>query len=138
MAEAVPEMSFELLERLRDAVTGIDSTCHYRYVSSAAAAWIGQPVEHLVGAYVWDVFPEVVGSRQQQAAIRAMEGGEPVDIVWFFDRVGRWFEQRAVPTSAGMIVVVNDVTDREVTGHRAERLVELGQELAGTTTYGDV
>jgi anti-sigma regulatory factor (Ser/Thr protein kinase) len=67
-----------------------------------------------------------------------METGEPVDIVWFFDRVGRWFEQRAVPTRAGMIVIVNDVTDREVMNQRAERLVELGQSLARTTTYADV
>lgn len=129
---------FELLDRLGDAVTVIDDSWHYKYVSPGAAAALGRSVEDLVGAYVWSVFPEVVGTPEQEAALQSMQTGEPVDIVWYYGRHGRWFEQRTVPTRAGMVVLVNDVTDREVARRRAERLVEVGQALARTMSYTEV
>jgi PAS domain S-box-containing protein len=133
-----PLVSTELLEQLGDAVTVVDLDWRYRYVSRGAAAIIGRPAQELVGAAVWDVFPQVVGTPEHAAALRAMTERTAVKIVWFFDRVGRWFEQHALPTPAGLVIVVDDVTDREEDARRADQLLSLGQALAQAITVEQV
>ncbi|MDP9497834.1 MAG: SpoIIE family protein phosphatase [Actinomycetota bacterium] len=135
---ALSLVSTELLEQLGDAVTVIDHDWRYTYVSRGAAAVIGEPVEELVGRAVWDVFPQVVGTEEHAAALRAMSERTAVKIVWFFDRVGRWFEQHAIPVPAGLVVVVDDVTDREEDARRADQLLALGQAFAEVLTVDEV
>ena len=131
-------MSTELLEQLGDAVTVISFDWRYRYVSERAAAIIGRPAAELVGVPVWEVFPEVVGTPEHAAAVRAMEERTAVKIVWFFDTVGRWFEQHAIPTEAGLVVVVDDVTEREQDALRAEQLLAVGNALGQAMSVADV
>ena len=133
-----PLLSTELLEQLGDAVTVVGFDWRYRYVSERAAAIIGRPADELVGAYVWGVFPEVVGTPEHVAATRAMSERVSVKIVWFFDRVGRWFEQHAIPTSAGLVIVVDDVTEREEDTRRGEQLLSIGNALAQAMSVADV
>jgi hypothetical protein len=99
---------------------------------------IGRPVSALVGAPVWEVFPEVVGSAEHAAALRAMSERTAVKIVWFFERVGRRFEQHAIPTSAGLVVVVDDVTEREEEARHCEQLLAIGEVLAQVMTVAEV
>ena len=127
-----------LLEQLGDAVTVIGPDWRYRYVSARAAEIIGRPVDELVGEDVWSIFPEVLGTPQHEASIRAMTGRTRERIVWYFDAVGRWFDQIAIPAGDGLVVVVNDVTDREVLARRSERLLSIGESLAGATTAAEV
>ncbi len=68
-------VSAELLEQLGDAVTVIGPDWRYRFVSRRAAVVIGRPVEELVGAAVWEVFPEVVGTRSTPPSCRRWTSG---------------------------------------------------------------
>lgn len=136
--EEPPLVSTELLEQLGDAVTVIGFDWRYRYVSERAAAIIGRPATEMVGAPVWEVFPEIVGTPEHAAAVRAMEERTAVKIVWFYDRVGRWFEQHAIPTGTGLVVVVDDVTEREQDARRAEQLLQIGNALAQAMSVADV
>ena len=65
------------LDHLAEAVALIGPDWHYRHVSPRAAELIGRPVEELVGAHVWDVFPEVVGTPEHALALRAMRERVP-------------------------------------------------------------
>lgn len=116
----------------------IDFEWRYRYVSQGAAAVIGRAPAELVGTPVWEVFPEVVGTPEHAAALRAMAERTPVKIVWFFDRVGRWLEQHAIPTPAGLVVVVDDVTEREEDARRGEHLLAISEALAQAMTVAEV
>lgn len=129
----------ELLEQLGDAVTVIGSDWRYRYVSPGAAVIIGRPAEEVVGQHVWDeVFPEVVGTPQHDAVVRAMQTRRAESLVWFFDTVGRWYSQQALPVGDGLVFVVSDVTDAYRASQRSEVLVRAGEEIARAATYEEV
>ena len=129
----------EPLTQLGDAVTVIGPDWRYRYVSPGAAVIIGRPAEEVVGRHVWDeVFPEVVGTPQHAAAVRAMETRVRETIVWFFDTVGRWYSQWAIPVGEDLVFVVTDVTASERATRRSEVLVKAGEALARASTYDEI
>ena len=128
----------DLLSLLGDAVTVIAGDWRYVYVSPAAAQIIGRPAEDVVGAHVWDVFPEVVGTAQHAAALRAMEQRTRETFVWRFDTVGRWYEQHALPVGDGLVVYVLDISDRMTEVSRAEHLAAAGEALAGAVSLEQV
>ena len=129
-----PYLTLGLLEQLAEAVTVIGADWRYRYVSPTAAAIIGRPAEACVGQQVWALFPEVVGTPQHDACLRAMRTRSPERVTWFFDTVGRWYEQRVVPTGDGLLVLVDDITEHHRAESRAEMLVQVGEALAGALT----
>ena len=129
-----PYLTLALLEQLADAVSVIGADWRYRYVSEHAVALIGRPAQECVGQLVWDLFPEVVGTPQHDACLRAMQTREPERITWFFATVGRWYEQKVVPTGDGLLVLVDDITEQHRAESRAELLVEVGEALAGALT----
>ena len=128
----------QLLDQLGDAVTVIGADWRYRFVSSAAAVIIGRPVEECVGQYVWDLFPEVVGTPQYDAITTAMAQRTKERFVWFFDTTERWYEQIALPVADGLVIVVNDITGQQEELRRSERLVEVGAALASAATVEQV
>ena len=127
-----------LLELLGDAVTVISPDWRYLFVSTRAAAIIGKPAAEVVGQGVWDVFPEVVGTPQHEAVLRAMRTRQRERVVWFFDSVNGWFEQHALPVADGLVVLVNDITEQRLAEWRAEQLVVLGEALAESGTPAEV
>jgi serine phosphatase RsbU (regulator of sigma subunit)/anti-sigma regulatory factor (Ser/Thr protein kinase) len=138
-ADIAAVASAELLEQLGDAVTILGPDWRYRYVSAGAALIIGRPAAEVVGLHVWDeVFPEVVGTPQYDAAVRAMQTRTRENIVWFFDTVGRWYSQLAIPVGDGLVFVVGDVTESKAAESRAEVLLRGGEELARASTFTEV
>lgn len=136
--ELATYLSPELLEQLGDAVTVIDRNWRYVYCSSAAAVVIGRPVEEVIGQPVWEIFPEVVGTEQYHACVRAMEERTRQRLVWYFSTVDAWLQQDALPVADGLVILVNDITEQQLAAHRAEQLVKVGETLAGATSDDDV
>ena len=128
----------DLLEQLGDAVTVIAPDWTYRYASSRAAEIIGRPMDKIIGMPVWEIFPEVVGTAQYDACMRAMTHRTREQLVWYFDTVGRWFEQHAIPAGSGLVILVNDVTDQHAMSRRSEQLVVIGAGLASATSVVDI
>ena len=136
--DGLPLVSTDLLDQLGDAVTVVDRTWHYRYVSPGAALLIGKAADEVVGQYVWDVFPEVVGTGAYDIAVRAMDERVVQSLEWHFETVDRWYEQRFYPTEVGLVIVVSDINDRMLAAQRSERLLAVGEALAGALTTDDV
>jgi hypothetical protein len=128
----------ELLPLLGDAVTVIGRDWRYRYVSPSAAQIIGRPPQECVGALVWDLFPEVLGTPQHDTVVRAMEQRTRETFIWRFDTVGRWYEQHALPAGEGLVVYVLDISDRMAEVDRAEHLAAAGEALAGAVGLREV
>lgn len=134
----LPSATSELLDQLGDAVTVVGADWTYTYISPGAAAIIGKPADEVVGRNVWDVFPDVVGTPEYDTMTLAMTARTAGRIVWFVPNVARWYEQQAIPTGSGLVVVINDVTAREVVVRRSRQLLDIGESLAGCLTVEDI
>lgn len=128
----------ELLPLLGDAVTVLGPDWRYLYVSAAAAEIIGRPPDECVGAVVWDLLPEVVGTPQHAAVVQAMEHRTRETFSWYFDTVDRWYEQHALPVGDGLVVYVLDISERMAEVTRAEHLSAAGDALAGSVSIEEV
>ena len=60
-ASAVPEQLGAILERVSDAIVGLDRGWRYTYVNRKAASLFGRKPKDLIGKHIWTEFPEGVG-----------------------------------------------------------------------------
>jgi len=67
----------------------------------------------LLGRRLWDVLPQLRGTRFEAEARAAMEGTVPRFFEEFNQPLGRWFESRAYPCKEGLAVLTIDITDRK-------------------------
>ena len=129
----------EILENLSDGFLAVDWEWRYIYANRAGSEAVRLPREELIGRRVWDVFPSLVGTEFERHFRLAMEQGLPSHFESFFDPFGEWFEVRLYPTSSGISLYFNDVTERKrIEEQRDKLLQQLQQELGRTTVLQDV
>ena len=116
----------ELLESITDAFVAIDDEWRYVYVNERAAQILGRPALWLVGRSLWEVFPDLVGSRSYLAYREAFAQQQPREFEEIFD--GRWLTQRVFPSSRGLTVFFQDISDR----HRSEQAAMSGAAVGDT------
>ena len=100
----------ELLESITDAFVAIDDQWRYVYVNERAAQILGRPAQWLVGRCIWEVFPELVGSRSYLAYREAFAQQQTREFEDTAD--GRWLTHRVYPSSRGLTVFFQDISDR--------------------------
>ncbi len=105
----------------------------YRYVSPGLARLLGRPASELVGLVTWEVSPQAAGTPGHAEQERAMRERRASLTTWQAPGHQVWYDVRTLPTADGMLVLADDVTERERQASRAERLVEVGEALAATT-----
>ncbi|MCW2621779.1 MAG: hypothetical protein JWL64_1381 [Frankiales bacterium] len=131
-------LGVELLPLLGEAVSILGPDFRYRYLSPAASEFTGLDPEACLGRYVWDVFPEAVGTPQHDTVVRAMEQRTRETFSWHFPVIDRWYEQHALPVGDGLVIYVLDITDRMAEVSRAEHLAAAGEALAGAVSVEEV
>jgi PAS domain S-box-containing protein len=123
--EAAVDRLEDTLERIDDAFFALDDEWRFTYVNGKAAALLDRPAEELVGANVWEEFPDAIGETYETSYRRAMETQESMSFVERYEPLDLWTEVTAYPSSDGLSVFFSDVTDRK----RRERILE---RLLGT------
>lgn len=134
----LPYLSAGLLEQFGDAVLVLDSDWRYVFVSGHAAELIGRPLSEILGRSAAELFPEQIGTPQHDACVQAVATGTRQRLVWFHAPSEVWLEQLAIPVGDALVVLVNDVTERQLAGHRSEQLVRVGETLAEATSESEV
>jgi PAS domain S-box-containing protein len=127
--EAAVERLEDTLERIDDAFFALDDDWRFTYVNGKAAALLDRPADGLVGANVWDEFPDAVGEAYEDHYRRAMETQEPVSFVDRYEPLDLWTEVTAYPSSDGLSVFFSDVTDRRRREETLERLLRTAERL---------
>lgn len=100
----------DLLDRITDCVCGFDRTWRFTTVNAAAERLFGRPREELLGADVWQTFPEVASSSLYAACQRAMAEGVGANMEWHYAPTDAWFDVRLFPSADGLWAIFRDIT----------------------------
>ena len=114
------------LENMSDAFVAINKDWKYTFVNQKASQLFGQHREELIGKNAWMLFPEIIGTPFYKAYYKAMKTKKDVIIEDFYIPWDRWFENRIIPTKEGIVVFIQDITERKLA---EKKLQELNKKL---------
>jgi PAS domain S-box-containing protein len=119
-------------ERISDGCYALDTDWRFTYLNSRAEELVGRSEEDLLGAVVWEEFPDAVDTKVYDEFHTAMETQDPVSFDQYYSPLDTWFAVRAYPSETGVLVYLRDITDRK------ERERELEQYRTLTEAANDV
>ena len=105
----------DLLESMRNGFFALDSHWCFTYVNQTAARILNREAETLLGQNIWQVFPELVGSKLEAEYRCAFKQQVSVNFEKFDRTLNRWIEIRVFPAYEGISVFLYDITDRKQT-----------------------
>ncbi|GEO40460.1 hypothetical protein SAE02_46080 [Skermanella aerolata] len=105
-----------VLESSTDGICEIDRDWCISFMNGRARA-IVDPDRDMIGIPLFEVFPEAAGGLVQRECERAMAERVPVSFEEYFGVHDRWLSIRAFPTSDGLMICFQDVTE----GRRADQ-----------------
>jgi signal transduction histidine kinase len=117
----------EILDESDEAFVALDTGWNYVFVNRRAAELAGRPARDLEGRQIWAEFPAAVGSNFYLQCHRAMTEQRPIEFVDY--ALGRWLENRLVPTKQGLFAFYRDVTEQRRTWQRADHSGDAGALL---------
>jgi diguanylate cyclase (GGDEF)-like protein/PAS domain S-box-containing protein len=115
----------DLLAGVPDAVYRLDPLGRFTYLNPAAETLLERRAEELLGRAALDCFPALRGSVVETRFRAVFADGQPRQFEFFYEPQSRWYELRAFPDPAGLVVFFRDVDAR----HRSDqqREAQLGE-----------
>lgn len=101
-----------LIERVSDAFIAFDKDLRYTYMNKKAGELTRRDPQSLIGQYVWDVFPEAIGSATYEAFNRAMDTQQYVCNTDYFEPLQLWQENHLYPSPNGLSVFIRDISEK--------------------------
>jgi PAS domain S-box-containing protein len=119
-------------ERIESILNGVSDTFilfdrqwRYLYLNDAAVRATGRPLEEILGRTLWELFPEVVGTKLDSQFHRSMDEGVNIEFDFHFlsPGVDQWWEIRTYPQrGGGLAVFATDTTERKRADDQLRRL----------------
>jgi len=116
LEEQVEEKNRELkqiFESITDAFIAFDKDFRYTYLNKKAGELIHRNPDDLIGKYVWDIFPEAVGSSTYRAFNKAMKEQCQITNTDYYEPLDLWQENRIYPSANGLSVFISDITKKK-------------------------
>jgi PAS domain S-box-containing protein len=110
-----------ILESMTDAFVSLDRDWCYTYVNQRAGELFGRCPEDLIGKHIWSEFPEGVGQPFYHLYYQAIAEQRPMQIEEYYPPWERWFENRIYPSSEGISIFFQDITERKEAGLGLQR-----------------
>ncbi|CAN5179564.1 hypothetical protein BH23GEM2_BH23GEM2_18430 [soil metagenome] len=114
-AEEASSRVIKVLSSLTDAVCVFDRAWRAVYVNPAAAdvlRTLGKDPERFIGRVLWDELPELLGTAFETESKRAGREERVVEYEEFMPAIGRWLENRVVPSPERITTFSRDIYDR--------------------------
>jgi PAS domain S-box-containing protein len=102
-----------ILESITDAFLALDRDGRLTYVNRQAEQLIGRKRGELLGQSLFDMFPELAGTRFQREYERVVRLHAPVEFEEYYAGRKAWLEVRAYPAEDGVTVYYRDITRRK-------------------------
>jgi PAS domain S-box-containing protein len=102
-------------------------------VNLTTEALFGRPRRELLGARIWELFPEAVGNAFHQAFGRVSAGGPSEIFDHRYDPWDRWFRNQIYLWNKRVHVFATEITAHKKAEARLEALARASETLAGPT-----
>ncbi len=102
-----------VFERITDAFIALDNDWNYTYVNKKAAELHKRPIQSLIGANVWEEYPELMEEPFYEALHTAKSTGEAQRAELYYAKTGQWFEDLIYPSADGISVYYHDITEKK-------------------------
>jgi len=109
------------LESITDAFFTLDSQWRFTYVNAESERLLQRKRAELLGANVWELFPEAIGTLSDTEYRRAVAERCTVAFEHHHEPLGLWAEVRAYPSEEGLTVFFRDITERKQAEQQAYR-----------------
>src|SRR4051812_11028446 len=119
-----------ILDSISDEFFAVDREWRYTYVNDRGLAEAGRipgrnlTAADLLGANIWELFPELVGTTFDHHAHRALREQAVVEFETRSPVTGRWMDVRLYPSNAGLSIYVHDITERKRAEEELRRRAE--------------
>lgn len=111
-AQALSSRLTTTLESINEGFYLLDRDWRFTFFNRRAEELLGSPRETRLGRVLWEAYPPIVGTIFDIEYRRAMDSGEAVSFTTLYAPMGRWFEVHAFPSSEGLAVYFQDVTEQ--------------------------
>lgn len=105
-----------ILESITDAFFALNRDWEFTYINNRCETLMQRRQEELLGACIWEVFPQLVDTVFYEQYHRALYQQIPVHLeAAGFIPPDRWYEVHAYPWSDGLAVYIQDISKRKHT-----------------------
>lgn len=125
----------QALDRMSDGFIAVDAAWRYTYVNRYAEWYLGKPREELLGRVLWEVFPQALGTEQEQALRAAMASRTPLEFDGTSLARPGLFHFRAFPSSDGISTYFREVSEQKATEARQRLLAESGDVFSEALSF---
>jgi two-component system, cell cycle sensor histidine kinase and response regulator CckA len=123
-----------ILENTTDGFFAVDRDWRFTYANAEAEVLLDRGRDDLIGAVLWEKFPDLLGSVFETNYRKVLDQQVAVEFE-ASDAAGKtWFEVHAYPSGGGVSVFFRDITERKRT--EEERLTTSKLESLGTLAGG--
>jgi PAS domain S-box-containing protein len=102
-----------VLATVNDMFILLDRDLRYTYVNDRMVEASGIPRDKIVGKAVRELFPDTANSELERELQRALAEKQPRHFEFYHASYDRWFDNRAYPSSDGLILVTSEITSRK-------------------------
>jgi PAS domain S-box-containing protein len=139
-AEATEHYVVGVLGAITDPFVVYDRDWRFRYINDAASRVLAFSPrgegKDLTGKSLWEMYPDIVGTRFEKEMRRAQEHREPVVFEEFYVGRAEWSEQRCYPLpDGGLAVIWKNITAERQAAERLHYLSQASAILASSLDY---
>ncbi|MFN6460530.1 MAG: GAF domain-containing protein [Nostoc sp. DedVER02] len=128
-SEAARTRINNLLESITDGFFALDKMWRFTYINGQAERLLQKKQSELLGKNIWEVFPEIIGTRFYHEYHKAISEQVSVEFEELYQPLNCWLQVHAYPAKDGLSIYFQDITERRRTAE-ALRESEERWELA--------
>lgn len=114
------------LTSIKDGFVILDHNSNYLYLNNEAAKLLGiEKPEEIIGKHIWIEFPEREGDAFFDNYQKVVKTRKPVSFENYFEPWNRWFENRIIPSSEGIIMFFHEITSRKIDEEKIEKAYDI-------------
>lgn len=124
-AQKLAERLAVTLESITDALIILDHNWCFTYVNREAERLLKCGRDQLLGQSVWSCFPQALGTDFEHHYRQALSTGVKASFEAYFEPLRLWLGVNAYPSSEGLAIYFQDISDRKQAEQEREQMREL-------------